>query len=59
MFNATDGASNLTSGNIFHVLAVRNGGFLDVFDDAIFAHTVTTVQDSWQVSSTTRNRIVI
>jgi hypothetical protein len=47
MFNATDGASNLASGNILHVLTVRNGGFLDVFDDAIFAHTVTTVQDPW------------
>jgi hypothetical protein len=47
MFNATDGASNLASGNILHVLPVRNGGFLDVFDNAIFAHTVTTVQDPW------------
>jgi hypothetical protein len=59
VLNAANWTSYLTRGNVLHVLTVCDWSFLNVLHDAIFTHTVATVQNPWKISGTASNRIVI
>ncbi len=57
MFDQTDWASHLAGCNI--LVAVSNGGLLNLLDDAGFAQTISAVKHSWLISTVAKDRVVL